>query len=46
MEWEQKGHQLVAEMMEYCQRKHSGKTTRAAKLQLPVDAEYAFQMPD
>jgi hypothetical protein len=46
MEWEQKGHQLVAEMMEYCQRKHSGKTTRAAKLQLPVDAKYAFQMPD
>jgi hypothetical protein len=46
MEWEQKGHQLVAEMMEYCHRKHSGKTTRAAKLQLLVDAEYAFQMPD
>jgi hypothetical protein len=37
LEWEQKGHQMVAEMMEYCQRKHSGSGSRGAKQLLYVE---------
>jgi hypothetical protein len=38
LEWEQKGHQMVEEMKEYCQRKHSGLSAGAtAKQHLYVD---------